>query len=193
MLTEKITAVILAGGRASRMGGNDKGLLPFKDRPLIEHILSAIESKVDNIIINANRNLDQYRRYGYPVISDEIADFAGPLAGILASMRAATTDAIITLPCDTPFISSDYIERMHHASTGASGAIACHDGEIEPLFVLLPCTLEISLSEYLASGRRKARDWMASIDSVEVDFSDRIEMFKNFNTPDELNSTGAVS
>ena len=83
----QITAVILAGGKGSRLGGQDKGLVNYKDKKLIQHVLDRIEPQVGDIIINANRNQDDYAKFDYPVISDELSDFQGPLAGFLTGMK----------------------------------------------------------------------------------------------------------
>jgi len=100
-----ITGVILAGGQGQRMGGQDKGLITYQQQPLIEHALKALKPQVDGIMINANRNIEQYRRYGYPVIEDELTGFCGPLAGMLSVMQACDTEYILTAPCDSPSIS----------------------------------------------------------------------------------------
>ena len=100
-----ITAVILAGGRGKRLGGQDKGLVELDGKPLIEHILDAIASQVDRVTINANRNQQSYANYGYPVINDNMADYQGPLAGFAAALSACNTDYIVTLPCDGPYVA----------------------------------------------------------------------------------------
>ena len=97
---EQITAVILAGGRGRRMGGDDKGLVELNGRPLIKHVLAVIAPQVSSVILNANRNLDRYAGFGYPVVRDDLLGFQGPLAGFAAAMAAATTPYLITMPCD---------------------------------------------------------------------------------------------
>ena len=82
---EEITAVILAGGRGERMGGLDKGLLQLDDKPLVQHVIDSLEPQVRNILINANRHLEQYGRLGYPVVQDSFTGFAGPMAGIASA------------------------------------------------------------------------------------------------------------
>lgn len=94
----QITAVILAGGRGMRMGGMDKGLVDYQGQPMIEHVLSRITPQVDQVMINANRNLDRYQQYGVPVITDETDQFDGPLAGMQAGMRHAKHDWILSVP-----------------------------------------------------------------------------------------------
>ncbi|MCP3690531.1 MAG: NTP transferase domain-containing protein, partial [Gammaproteobacteria bacterium] len=97
-----ITAVILAGGRGRRMGGEDKGLIEFSGRALIETLIGKLKQQQVKVIINANRNHERYLIYGLPVISDELADFQGPLAGFATAMQKVETDYILTIPCDGP-------------------------------------------------------------------------------------------
>jgi molybdenum cofactor guanylyltransferase len=110
-----ITGVILAGGRGSRLGGVDKGLVPLHGRPLIEHVIDALRPQVGALLISANRNRDIYASYGYPVIADVMGDYDGPLAGMLSAMRAAGTAYILTTPCDAPSIPADLARRLAEA------------------------------------------------------------------------------
>ena len=107
-----ITAVILAGGKGSRLGGQDKGLVDYNGKLLIEHVLERITPQVSTVLINANRNVDTYKQYGFPVINDDLSDFQGPLAGFASAMRASTTSHILTLPCDGPLLPLDLASRM---------------------------------------------------------------------------------
>ena len=102
--TEQITGLILAGGRAQRMGGMDKGLIPFLQKPLIEASIARLKPQVDSLIINANRNITKYAAYGYPVILDETPDFSGPLAGFSVGLKACKTPYLLTSPCDLSLI-----------------------------------------------------------------------------------------
>jgi len=99
-----ITATILAGGRGKRMGETDKGLQPLRDRSLVEWVLECIDPQVDELLIIANRNLERYLEFGYPVLSDRIADFAGPLAGLHAGLSQARSELVLAVPCDTPLL-----------------------------------------------------------------------------------------
>ncbi|MCB1762949.1 MAG: molybdenum cofactor guanylyltransferase, partial [Gammaproteobacteria bacterium] len=159
--SNQITAVILAGGRGRRMGGQDKGLLELDGRPLIKHVLTGIAPHVGAVIINANRNLDRYSGFGYPVVRDDLAGFQGPLAGFAAAMVAATTPYIITLPCDGPRVPVAYVQTMRVTlqSSGAELAVA-HDGErLQPVYALVPCSLSADLINFLAKGDRKIELW----------------------------------
>ena len=110
---EFITGVILAGGRAQRMGGCDKGLIKLLGKPLVEYVIRALKPQVAEMIINANRNRERYAAYGYPIIADLMDGFYGPLAGMASAMQAARTPYIVTTPCDSPFVPSDLVKRLY--------------------------------------------------------------------------------
>ena len=180
-----ITAVILAGGQGRRMGGEDKGLIEFRGRPLVATLIEQLERQSVPVLINANRNLEQYAAWGYPVVTDELNDFQGPLAGFASAMAAVDTAFILTLPCDGPQLSDDYVARFIAAreDTGASILVA-HDGErLQPVHAMIRVDLLPDLQEFLASGDRKIDRWYARHDYRETDFSDRADMFRNINTP----------
>jgi molybdopterin-guanine dinucleotide biosynthesis protein A len=184
----KITGVLLAGGRGRRMGGKDKGLILFKGRPLSSYALEALDSVAGHILINANRNLEAYARFGYPVIADRTDGFYGPLAGLLSAMRAAETPYVLTVPCDSPLVTGRLLERLCRTmqETGAE-LCAAHDGErLHPVFLLAERRLADSLERYLAGGRRKLDRWLEQHRLVLADFSDHPELFANINTEEEL-------
>ena len=187
---EHITAVILAGGKGRRFAGNDKGLIVFKQKRLIEHLIEAIAPQVPNIVINANRNQETYMSFGYPVISDAMSDFQGPLAGFSVAMSHVTTSHIITLPCDAPFMLADYAARMCDVLNQQHAELAvAHDGSrLQPVHALMPIALKPSLDDFLQSGDRKIDSWYAHHSMAEVDFSDNPEIFKNINTEEQLNA-----
>lgn len=182
-----ITAVILAGGKARRMGGQDKGLVELAGRPLIEHVIARIEPQVSRILINANRNTGQYARYGYPVVSDTLSDFQGPLAGFLAAMQRVESDFILTIPCDGPSLPDDLVSRLYNARQAAQAEIAvAHDGNrMQPVYALITTQLQGSLAAFLAAGERKIDRWYGQHNTVSVDFSDAPETFLNINTLEE--------
>ena len=180
-----ITAVILAGGQGRRMGGQDKGLIEFNGKTLVEILIAELERQSLAIVINANRNLDRYRDYGFPVIHDHLQDYQGPLAGFASAMDSVDTDFILTLPCDGPQLAADYAARFI-ASQQQSGASICvaFDGErLQPVHALIKVDLRASLGQFLDSGDRKIDRWYALHDYVQTDFSDCREMFRNINTP----------
>lgn len=193
-----VTAVILAGGKGRRMDGKDKGLVELANRPLIEYVIDAIKPQVQTIIINANRNQEQYSRYGYPVISDTLQDYQGPLAGYMCALKSSTTSHIITLPCDGPFLPGDLVTRLISALTDNNAEIAvAHDGDrMQPVYSLLPTTLSNSLIAFLDSGERKIDLWYKQHRIALAYFSDCPETFRNINTAeqrDQLQDEGMLS
>jgi molybdenum cofactor guanylyltransferase len=182
-----ITAIVLAGGRATRMGGQDKGLVELAGRPMIDHVLAALAPQVEHVLINANRNLERYAVFGWPVVPDEDSGFLGPLAGLAAGMGIATTPLALTAPCDSPLLPADLASRLSAALERDAAEIAVpHDGErLQPVFALVRCSLRASLLAYLAGGGRKIDRWFGQHRLVQVDFSDRPDTFVNVNDPDE--------
>lgn len=182
-----ITAVVLAGGRGLRMGGLDKGLVEVAGRPLIGYTLAALAPQVGAIVINANRNAERYRAWGYPVIADASGDFDGPLAGMCAALGAITTPLLLTVPCDCPRLAPDLAARLHAALLRDDAEIAvAHDGtRTQPVFALLRRELHADLAEQLAAGERKIDRWFRFHRLAPVDFSDRPEHFVNLNSPEE--------
>lgn len=183
-----VTAIILAGGRSTRMGGQDKGLLEFRSRRLIEIVLERIQPQVDSVLISANRNLDDYRAYGYPVIKDETEDFYGPLAGIAACLKHINTPTIVTLPCDGPRLPEDLVSRLLQArSTHATGLAVAHDGQrLQPLYLCFDRKLGSSIIEYLGRGGRSVHGWIEQRHHAIVDFSDESDGFLNINDAQDL-------
>lgn len=173
--TRDITGVILAGGRGSRLGGVDKGLVPLHGRPLIEHTIDALRPQVGGLLISANRNRDVYASYGYPVIADVMGDYDGPLAGMLSAMRAAGTAYILTTPCDVPSIPGDLARRLAEALAGenAVASTVSLQGRLQPVFALLRCTLVGDLEHCLKQGERGAGAWLRRHQAVPVDFLTR--------------------
>lgn len=186
--TQNITAVILAGGQGSRLGGVDKGLIQLRQISLVQHVVNRVEPQVTEIIISANRNLDAYTNLGYPVYTDEISDFAGPLAGILKALQHCQSEWLLTIPADSPFIADNLAQRLIENIENNKIAIA-HDGErLQPTFSLIHKSLESSLKDFLQKGERKTRVWMQQQSHAVVDFSDQTDAFININTQDELNN-----
>lgn len=181
---DSITGVILAGGRARRMGGVDKGLVPFAGRPLVAWAIDRLRPQVGRLIINANRNQQQYATYGYPVIGDTIDGFQGPLAGFVSAMAAAQGDWIVTVPCDGPYLAADLVARLCAAldSEGAEMAVATDGKRLQPVYALLPVSLAASLHQFLDEGERKIDLWYARHRVALADLGDRPESFVNINT-----------
>jgi molybdopterin-guanine dinucleotide biosynthesis protein A len=182
-MSHNTQAIILAGGRATRMGGIDKGLLEWQGRPLVSHVIERIAPQVDGIIISANRNLDQYGQWGHRVVSDQLEGFQGPLAGLVAAGAVAQADRLLISPCDTPNLPVDLCHRLNEALNSQAADIAiAHDGQrSQQLCMLLQRRLLADALAYLQSGERRVISWVERHTWVEVDFSDCAEAFHNLN------------
>lgn len=185
-----ITGVILAGGLARRMGGIDKGLVQFADKPMVAHVINRLKPQVDEILINANREIEQYAALGYEVISDDIEGFAGPLAGLHKGMSAASQALVLTVPCDSPFLPVDLAERLMAGllDNEADIAVAKTGSQAHPVFCLCKKSLKPHLEAFLQNGGRKIDTWYSTLNVVEVAFDDKPEAFANINTIEELQS-----
>ena len=182
-----ITAVILAGGQGRRMGGQDKGLIDFDGRLMVEILIEHLRRQQVDVLINANRNQTAYQAYGCPVISDDLEDFQGPLAGFASAMAAVNTEFILTLPCDSPLLADSFVNRfIERYNQKAANVNVAHDGErLQPVYALINTSLLDDLKEFLQSGERKIDRWYAKHDYELVDFSDEKSMFENINTPED--------
>ena len=197
-----ISGLILAGGHARRMGGQDKGLIPLAGRPLIAWVIAALTPQVGRIIISANRNQAAYAAFGHPVLGDEaggaeLAGFQGPLAGIAAAMTLVETPWLLTLPCDAPLAPADLASRLamalFHGTSGLGGmagpcdlAVAWDGARRQPVHALLSRALLPDLLAYLAAGERRLETWQARHHSAIADFSDCPEAFLNLNAPEDI-------
>ena len=170
-----------------RMDSRDKGLVSFRGKPMVSHVIARLAPQVETLVINANRNLDQYGAFGYPVVSDEISGYAGPLAGLHAGLLACQTPFIVTAPCDSPFLPTDLVARLHAAleENIAQLAVAKTGNQAHPVFTLCSRALLPSLAAFLKSGGRKIDAWYSSHRVAEVQFDDEAA-FANINTIDEL-------
>ncbi len=183
-----ITAVVLAGGQARRMGGADKGLVEIHGQSMVEYVVDALRAQVGVLLVNANRNLDLYAKLsGSQVITDDIEGYAGPLAGIASAMACCDTPYLMSVPCDSPLLSPDLAERLHAALRAEDAELSvAHDGErLQPVFALMRRDLLASLTRYLDSGERKIDRWYARHRAAVADMADTPHMFLNVNTPDE--------
>lgn len=189
----KVTGVILAGGRARRMNKQDKGLVNFKGRPMVSYAIAALAPLVDQIVINANRNSEQYQQFGWPVVADQTDSFDGPLAGVLAAMIHADADVLLVIPCDSPLIKAEHLQNLlaTRAENDADVAVAFDGERLHPVFLAIKTTLKTSLQDYLASGQRKMALWLEQQNMVQVDFSNEPEIFSNINTMIELSALEA--
>ncbi|MFN3860150.1 MAG: molybdenum cofactor guanylyltransferase MobA [Roseateles sp.] len=176
-----IHALVLAGGRGSRMGGLDKGLQLLQGRPLVSHVIARLAPQADAVMISANRHLDAYAALGYPVLTDppDLA-FAGPLAGMLAGLNALPNDAwLLTSPCDAPHLPTDLAERLL-AAAGPQGLAFAQAGREHPTHALLHARLRAPLTAHLQAGGRAVLHWMRSLPHGIARFDDEAA-FANLN------------
>lgn len=184
-----VTGLVLAGGRAQRMAGCDKGLLSLAGKPLVAHVLERLQPQVSEVLISANRNLDRYRQFGWPVIEDaEPEQFKGPLAGVLAAMQVARTPYLLTVPCDCPLLPADYARRLWQALERADTqvAVACWADAWQPVFAWVPISLQDDLALFLAAGERGVARWLSRQRPVAVEFPEGPALFANLNAPEDL-------
>jgi len=182
----KISGIVLAGGLGRRMGGVDKGLQLLHGKAMIEHALARLAPQVDDIVINANQNLERYRAFGHRVVSDEISGFAGPLAGLHAGLGAVAHPLAVTVPCDSPFLPLDLVSRLMNSIAENDLAVAKTGDQPHPVFALVRTSVKKNLEAFLAGGGRKIDAWYASLKVVEVLFDDEADAFRNINTLEEL-------
>jgi len=193
---EKITGLILAGGRGTRMGHVDKGLQPFRGATMVAHVMQRLAPQVGSIAINANQNLDQYAAIGAPVWPDELEGFEGPLAGLETGLRRCSTDYLVTAPCDSPFLPSDLVARLCDAMQEQGADLALAETEEaddsgtlriqpHPVFALVKKSALPHLAAFLAGGGRRMDGWYGAIKVARVRFDDA-SAFRNINTLREL-------
>jgi molybdopterin-guanine dinucleotide biosynthesis protein A len=192
MINQKeISGLILAGGRGTRMGGIDKGLQMHLGLPLAQRALERLSPQVGALMLNANRNLSTYQAMGVPVWQDEMPDFPGPLAGMLAGLMHCDTPYLVTVPCDSPNFPTDLVARLAQGLVDASADLATaytrEAGELraQPVFCLMRIALRNNLRAFIESGERKTGLFAARHRGTKVVFDDAAA-FANANTLGEL-------
>lgn len=169
------------------MGGHDKGLVPLLGKPLIVWVLARIQPQADEILISANRNLEKYQDFGYPVLTDEMTGFAGPLAGITRALDEASHPLVLCVPCDTPLLPYDLAARLKQAllEQDAQIAVAATAEHSHNTVCLCRHDLLPGLLEYLEQGGRRVGEWQSKLKRAQVMFDDE-RIFHNANTPEDL-------
>lgn len=187
----EITGLILAGGRGTRMGSQDKGLIPFRGQPLVSHVVRRLQPQVHHLLVNANQNLPSYNAFGLPVCSDVTADFSGPLAGLQAGLMRCQTPHLVAVPCDAPLLPLDLVSHLLQGLQTEDADVAMavtHEGAVvqpHPVFCLLGVHVLEQLNQFLAGGGRSMLRWFATLRVAHVLFSDTMA-FCNLNTLEEL-------
>lgn len=180
------TALVLAGGQASRMGGVDKGLQMLNGQPLAAHVLASLAAQSQppaRCLISANRHLDAYAALGWPVLADAEPDYPGPLAGIAAGLAALQDDWLLVAPCDAIRLPADLAARLLSAAAGRDAASAADPEHWHPTLLALHRRVAPSLSAWRQGGGRSIRGWLAGLDHQECQFA---VPFTNANTLDDL-------
>lgn len=182
-----VAAVVLCGGRGTRMGGVDKPLQNFAGRPLIDAVIDRVRPQVDTGWISANRNLAIYQGSGWPVVADAQPEaFAGPLAGVRAVLNLVEHPFLLIVPGDTPHLPNDLCSRLVQAIAPGITAAVVHDGHRRQPLHCLVRTAEAKARRAELRSAQSAEDWHRLLDSVEVDFSDCADAFANLNRPEQF-------
>ena len=183
-----VTGVILAGGQGRRMGSVDKGLELLDGVPMAQRVIERFAPQVEELLVNANRNVERYAHFGYRIVRDRIDGFAGPLAGLQRGLEEAAQPLVATAPCDSPFLPLDLVSRLRAAleRDGAELAVARTGSQPHPVFCLCRKRLLGHLNAFLQGGGRKIDAWYAALKVIEVAFDDEAGAFDNINTPEEL-------
>ncbi|MDH5359770.1 MAG: molybdenum cofactor guanylyltransferase [Gammaproteobacteria bacterium] len=178
----QISAIILAGGEGRRMGGQDKGLINYQGKPLIEHVLNALPLELAAINISANRNQARYSQYA-PVVEDLEYPLQGPLAGIYEAMKRCQTEYLLCLPCDTPHLPDNLIPRLYAEMQTKQVDVAIATTATRSHFVisLMKCSLLDDLKTFLDNGQRRVGLWLQQQSHCEVMFPTDNEQFINVN------------
>jgi molybdopterin-guanine dinucleotide biosynthesis protein A len=188
-----ISGLILAGGKATRMEGANKALVPFLGRAMISHVIERLSPQVDEILINANQDVTSYQTFHLPVLADAIGDFPGPLAGLHAGLKASQHEWVLCVPCDSPLLPHHLAERLMQAVTKENADIAIAKTVVQnhPVFCLCKKSLAADLANYLHQGGRKVREWQQTHRCIEVHFDDD-NTFSNINTLEDLTKLEAL-
>jgi len=184
---EDITAVVLAGGQGRRVNEQDKGLLDFGDRKLVEHVLDSLSAQTSDIVIVANRNVERYTAFGFPVVSDRIKGFQGPLAGIDAAFSVTGSSFLLCVPCDSPFIPGDLMTRLIKAASGNNPIVVAGDGKrVHPVISLVHRSVWPDIEDRLSEGRLRLMDWIEAAGYDVADFSSCPDVLQNLNTIEQI-------
>ena len=183
-----VAAVILAGGKGRRVGGEDKGLVQFNGEPLIAHVIDIIAPQVESLVISANRNIEQYESFSYPVTRDRQEGFFGPMAGIDAALSATDKPYLLCVPCDTPLLPVDLLNSLYTAlqASDAPMAIATDAQRKHPVINLMKRTVHGDVQDRLESGELKLMKWIEATGYASVDFSEQPHLLSNLNSPEDI-------
>jgi len=194
--------LVLAGGLARRMGGGDKALIDIGGITILDRVLARLRPQCTSIVLNANGDASRFARFGLPVIADDIPNFAGPLAGILAGLdwaakNARGADWVVSVPGDCPFLPRDLVALLHQARLESGSALACaRSGDWRhPVVALWPVTLRADLRRALVEeDLRKIEIWTARHGVAVAEWTvEPIDPFFNVNTPEDHARASAIA
>lgn len=183
----KIAGVVLAGGMGRRMGQQDKGLVEFAGRPLVDYAICSMQAITPHVGISANRHVDRYQEWSLPVIPDVNQDFLGPLAGVYAALEYFKADVLLVMPCDSPFFGPQHLLQLFQALGADQDVVIASDGQSHhPVFMALKTHLKDNLGRYLAANGRKVQDWVRQQAWAAVEFNETANLFTNINTRQDI-------
>ena len=189
------SVLLLAGGRGQRMGGQDKGLLPWLGEPLIAHLQRKVRALTDDLIISCNRNRELYAPFADQLVMDDESGFPGPLAGIRAGLKAARHGHLLVLPCDVPRIDAALLQSMlESADLHSEKPLMLRHGEHwEPLLCVIPVALSSAFDDAWNAGERSPGRVMRSLGATALQCPENDPRLANLNTPELLSSYNTVS
>jgi len=186
---DDITAVVLAGGKGRRVDEQDKGLLEFRGKNLVEHVIQSLSTQTKNIVVVANRNIETYSALGFPIVSDRIEGFQGPLAGIDAAFSVTSSSFLLCVPCDSPFIPDNLMQRLISSATGNNPIVVASDGKrLHPVISLMHRSVWPDIENRLSEGRLRLMEWIEAVGYDIADFSSSPEVLQNLNTIEQIDS-----
>jgi molybdopterin-guanine dinucleotide biosynthesis protein A len=180
-----VTGLILAGGQGLRMGGQDKGLVDYKGKPLVDWVIERLLPQVDELLISANRNLDEYSNRGYRVVTDSLPDFQGPLAGMLAGLQLARHEWMLSVPCDVPHLPRNLVMHLAEHAAGREAVFARDAERDHPAILLLNKACLPKLMDYLEKGERSVKGLLGALNVAAATFPDPAA-FGNMNEASQL-------
>ena len=186
MSSSSISGIILAGGESKRMNHDDKGLILYQQQPLIAHVVSAIKPQVDDIVISANRNIEQYQQFSSTVIPDN-TEMHGPLSGIAAALPVCSHELVLVVACDMPFLPSNLVSTLAARLDDKDVAIAETEHRLQLVFLMRKSLLP-SVQQALSSGHYQLMRWAQSQPISIIDFSSAAASFRNINSIQDLQS-----